>query len=133
MLYQKGWRTLFWHGLAGLGSATNKSKRTRRQLVRQVGRHTLRIQKTLEDADLKLTGVVSDLHGVSGRAILKALIAGETDPERLLAHTTGRLKAPRQRLLDGLRGVVTDHHRFMVRLHLRPIESLEAGIAQLER
>jgi len=107
--------------------------RTRKQLVRQVGRHTQRIQKTLEDANLKLTGVISDLLGTSGRAILKALIAGETDPERLLEHTTGRLEAPRERLLEGLRGVVTDHHRFMLRLHLRQIESLEAGIAQLER
>ena len=107
--------------------------RTRKQLVRQVGRHTLRIQRTLEDANLKLTGVISDLLGTSGRAILKALIAGETEPERLLARTTGLLKAPRERLLDGMRGVVTDHHRFMIRLHLRQIESIETDIAQLER
>jgi transposase len=107
--------------------------RTRKQLVRQVARHTLRIQKTLEDANLKITGVVSDLLGTSGRAILKALIAGECDPERLLEHTTGRLQASRERLLEGLRGMVTDHHRFMLRLHLRQIEALEAGIAQLER
>jgi len=107
--------------------------RTRKQLVRQIARHTLRIQKTLEDANLKLTGVISNLLGTSGRAILQALIAGETDPERLLAHTTGKLKAPRERLLDGLRGVVTDHHRFMLKLHLRQIDSLESGIRQLER
>jgi len=107
--------------------------RTRKQLVRQVARHTLRIQKTLEDANLKLTGVISDLLGTSGRAILKALVAGETDPEQLLQHTTGQLKAPRERLLEGLRGVVTDHHRFMLKLHLRQIDSLEAGIVQLER
>lgn len=107
--------------------------RTRKQLVRQVSRHTLRIQKTLEDANLKLTGVISDLLGTSGRAILKALIAGETDPERLLEHTTGKLRAPRERLLDGLRGVVTDHHRFMLKLHLRQIDALETGIGQLER
>ena len=107
--------------------------RTGKQLVRQIARHTLRIQKTLEDANLKLTGVISNLLGTSGRAILQALIAGETDPERLLAHTTGKLKAPRERLLDGLRGVVTDHHRFMLKLHLRQIDSLESGIRQLER
>lgn len=107
--------------------------RTRKQLVRQIARHTLRIQKTLEDANLKLTGVISSLLGTSGRAILKALIAGETDPERLLEHTTGKLKAPRQRLLDGLQGVVTDHHRFMLKLHLRQIDSLETAIGQLER
>lgn len=107
--------------------------RTRKQLVRQIARHTLRIQKTLEDANLKLTGVISNLLGTSGRAILKALIAGETDPERLLDHTTGKLKAPRQRLLDGLQGMVTDHHRFMLKLHLRQIDSLETAISQLER
>lgn len=107
--------------------------RTRKQLVRQVARHTLRIQKTLEDANLKLTGAISDLLGTSGRAILQALIAGETDPERLLERTTGKLKAPRERLLEGLRGVVTDHHRFMLKLHLRQIDALESGIRQLER
>jgi transposase len=107
--------------------------RTRKQLVREVGQHTLRIQKTLEDANLKLTGVISDLLGTSGRAILKALIAGETDPERLLAHTTGQLKAPRTRLLEGLRGVVTEHHRFLLRLHLRQIDALKAAIVQIER
>ena len=67
--------------------------RTRKQLVRQVAQATLRIQKTLEDANIKITGMISDLLGVSGRGILKALIRGETDPERLLEATTGRLRA----------------------------------------
>ena len=56
--------------------------RTRRQLVHEVARHVLRIQKTLEDANLKLTQVMSDIVGVSGRANLNALIAGETEPDR---------------------------------------------------
>jgi transposase len=107
--------------------------RTRKQLVREVGQHTLRIQKTLEDANIKITGVVSELLGTSGRAILRALIAGETDPERLLERTTGRLQAPRERLIEGLRGLVTQHHRFLLRLHLRQIEALEASIKQTER
>jgi len=68
--------------------------RTRRQLVHEGARHVLRLQKTLEDANLKLTHVMSDLVGTSGRAILAALIAGETDPERLADLTRGRLKAP---------------------------------------
>jgi transposase len=67
--------------------------RTRKQLAREVAQHTLRIQKALEDANIKITGVVTDLLGVSGRAILSGLIAGETDPARLLACTTGRLQA----------------------------------------
>src|SRR2546422_2761738 len=54
-------------------------------------------------------------------------------PSGLLDHTTGKLKAPRPRLLAGLRGAVTDHHRFMFKLHLRQIDSLESGIRQLER
>ena len=66
--------------------------RTRKQLVRESARHTLRLQKTLEDANVKLTRVVTDILGVSGRAILAALIAGETDPERLADCTVVELQ-----------------------------------------
>ena len=106
--------------------------RTRKQLVREVCQHTQRLQKTLEDGNVKITGVISDLLGVSGRAILRGLIEGETDPERLLQLAGGRLKAPRQRLLDGLQGAVTDHHRFLLRLHLNHIEGLEQLIREVE-
>jgi transposase len=106
--------------------------RTRKQLVREIARHTLRIQKTLEDANLKLTRVVSDILGVSGRAILRALVAGETDPARLADLTKGRLKASRPQLLDALHGRVTSHHRFMIQLHLTQIEALEAAVHDLE-
>lgn len=106
--------------------------RTRKQLVREVNQHTLRLQKTLEDGNVKITGVISDLLGVSGRAILRGFIEGETDPERLLQLARGRLKAPRQRLLDGLQGAVTDHHRFLLRLHLDHIEGLEKLIREVE-
>ena len=71
--------------------------RARTQLVHRIGQGTLRLQKVLEDANIKITGVVTDVLGTSGRAIVRALIEGETDPERLLARTTGRLKAPRER------------------------------------
>ena len=70
--------------------------RTRKQLVREITRHTQRIQKTLEDANVKLTEVISNVLGTSGRAILQALIAGETDPGTLVELTEGRLKAPRE-------------------------------------
>src|SRR5262249_36523645 len=73
-----------------------------------------------------------DVIGPSGRAILRALIDGETHPERLLARTTGRLKAPRERLLEGLRGGSTDHHRFLLGLHLEQIDALERSIARWE-
>ena len=74
--------------------------RTRKQLVREVAQHTQRIQKTLEDANVKITGLITDLLGVSGRAILGALIAGETDPERLAALAQGRLKVKHEALIE---------------------------------
>ncbi len=106
--------------------------RTRKQLVREVAQHTLRLQKILEDANLKLTAVVSDILGVSGRAILEALIAGEQDPERLADLARGRLKASRATLVDALHGAVTDHHRFMLQLHLSQIDGLEAAVRTVE-
>jgi transposase len=106
--------------------------RTRKQLMREIGRHTLRIQKTLEDANLKITRVVSDILGASGRAILTALVAGETDPERLTDLTHGRLKATRAELVDALHGRVTSHHRFMIQLHLTQIDALDAAVRDLD-
>lgn len=106
--------------------------RTRKQLMRELSRHIQRIQKTLEDANLKLTEVVSDIVGVSGRAILRALVAGETDPERLVDLTQGRLKAPRATLVQALHGRVTPHHRFMIQLHLTQITALERAVADLD-
>jgi transposase len=106
--------------------------RTRKQLVRESNRHTQRIQKTLEDANIKLTEVLSDLLGTSGRAILQALVDGETDPERLVDLTSGRLKATRAQLVEALHGRVTAHHRFMLKLHLAQIAALETAIADVE-
>ena len=106
--------------------------RTRKQVVRELARHTQRIQKTLEDANLKLTEVVSDILGTSGRAILEALVVGETDPERLAALGHGRLRASHAELADALHGRVTAHHRFMLQLHLDQITALEAAVATLD-
>ncbi len=106
--------------------------RTRKQLVREIARHTQRIQKTLEDTNIKLTEAISDILGATGRAIIRALIAGETDPERLADLTKGRLKASRSQLVEVLHGRVTAHHRFMLKLHLQQIESIEQAVAQLE-
>jgi transposase len=106
--------------------------RTRKQLVREVARNTQRIQKALEDANIKLTGVVSDILGKSGRAVLDALVSGETDPEKLVALTQGRLKAPREKLIEALRGNVRDHHRFLIKLHLDQVDALHQATRELE-
>lgn len=106
--------------------------RTRKQLVRELARHTQRIQKTLEDANIKLTSVITDILGMSGRAFLHAIIAGETDPEKLANLTRGRLKASRAQIVEALRGRVTEHHRFMLKLHLDQIGAIEAAIEAVE-
>jgi len=66
--------------------------RTRRQLVREIGQHTQRVQRVLEDANVKLSSVITDILGRSGRRILDALVAGETDPETLAALGSERLR-----------------------------------------
>ena len=107
--------------------------RTRHQVVGEISRHTLRLQKTLEDANLKLTHVITDLLGVTGRAILHALIAGETEPTQLARLADRRLKATPAPLQDALHGRVTAHHRFLLALYLDQIEATEAAVARLER
>ena len=107
--------------------------RTRKQLVREIGRHTQRLQKILEDANIKLTETISDVLGHSGRAMLQAIIAGETDPGRLARLARGRLKASQGQLVDALDGRVTPHHRFMLKLHLEQIEAVEGGLTALEQ
>lgn len=107
--------------------------RTRKQLVREVTQHTHRIQKTLENANIKLESVISDILGLTGRRILQALIEGRTDPGELadLRHPT--IRATREELVDALRNTVTPHHRFMLRLHLGQIDALNHSLAELDR
>jgi transposase len=106
--------------------------RTRKQLVREQAQHVQRIQKTLEDANLKLASVVSNVVGTSGRAILNALIAGETRPERLVELAHPSLKASRDTLRAALHGRVTAHHRFLLQLHLAQVDALQRAITAIE-
>jgi transposase len=106
--------------------------RTRKQVVREIAQHTLRTQKVLEDANLKLTSVISDVMGMSGRAMIEAIIQGEQDPERLADLSQGRLKASRPAVTAALRGLVTPHHRFLLQLHLTQIDALEAAVRDVE-
>jgi transposase len=106
--------------------------RTRKQLVREQASHIQRIQKTLEDANLKLGSVLTQIMGVSGRAILQALIDGECDPEKLLALIQRGVKAPREKLRAALQGRVTERHRFLLRLHLHHVDALATTIAGID-
>jgi len=107
--------------------------RTRKQFVRERSAHVQRIEKVLEDANLKLGVVLSDILGKSGRAVLQAIIDGQTDPQRLASCVSGRVKASRAELLEALRGHVSAHHRFMLKLHLAHIDALDKAIANLEK
>ena len=106
--------------------------RTRTQLAREIAQHIQRIQKTLEDANIKLTSVISDIMGMSGRRILKAMIAGKTNPAKLAELGSTRLKCPRDKLIAALDGCVTANHRFLIAHHLRLIEELERHIAAFD-
>ena len=107
--------------------------RTRKQMARLAAQNLLRIQKVLEGANVKVASVLTDLLGVTGRAILKALIKGETDPARLADLAQGSLKGKKPELVEALRGRVTDHHRFLLALHLRTIEAAEKEVERIER
>ena len=106
--------------------------RTRKQLIRERAQHVQRLQKTLEDANIKIASVVSDITGMSGRAMLRALIEGETNPARLLALTQGRLRADRKVLTEALRGRIRAPHRFLLKLHLEQVEALEKAVASVD-
>jgi transposase len=106
--------------------------RTRKQFAREIARHTQRIQKLLDVSGFKVTGTITDIMGLSGRAIVKALVAGETDPERLADLANQRLKTPRSRLVEVLRGRITDQRRLLLGMHLHMIEEIEASIKKLD-
>jgi transposase len=112
--------------------ALGELTRTRKQLGREVTAHSQRIEKVLKSADVKLAAVLRPLLGVSGRAILAALVAGETDPDRLVALAQPQLRAKRAALRAALPGHVRPHHRSLLRQHLRVVETLQATIAELD-
>ena len=106
--------------------------RTRKQLVREISQHSSRIQKVLEDANLKLGSVLSDILGKSGRAILQALVAGQSDPEKLADLAQGTARKKRAALLEALRGRVRTHHRGLLKVHLELIVALEQAISEID-
>jgi transposase len=106
--------------------------RYRTQLLDDRTREVNRVQKVLEDANLKLACVATDIMGVSGRAILTELLAGESDPAVLAELAKGRLRNKREELTQALTGVVQPQHRFLLMQHLSHIDYLDDQIAQLD-
>jgi transposase len=106
--------------------------RTRKQLVREQTRHVQRISRTLAEANIKLDSVLSDIMGASGRRIIEAMIRGVRQP-RQLAELAGKgIKATPKELYDTLHGRLTDHHRFLLNLHLKQWDALDETIRKID-
>jgi transposase len=105
--------------------------RYRTHLVEERARLTNRLQTVLEDANVKLASVVTDIRGVSARAILAALIAGETDPVVLAELARGRLRAKREVLAQAVVGRFTPHHAFLITEHLSQLDYLEEAVERV--
>jgi transposase len=106
--------------------------RYRERLVQQHSSGAQRVQKILQDAGVRLGSVASDVPGVSGRAMLRALVAGERRPEVLADLAKGRLRAKLPQLREAMNGRFSAHHAFLARTCLDHIDHLEQAIAALD-
>ncbi len=107
--------------------------RTRSRLAQDQARHQARVEKILEDALLKISVVISDLFGASGRRFLDALVAGERSPAALAALGDPRLKATRRELEEALTGQFRDIHAFEIKTHLRILDVINEETARLDQ
>jgi len=106
--------------------------RCRTQLVRQRATVANRIQKELEDANIKLASVASDILGASGQAMIEAMIAGDDDPAELADLAKRRLREKIPQLQKAPRGRVTEHHRFVLRSFMDQVRHLDQQIARFD-
>ena len=123
------------HGLVRASSIPDRAQRElqelvrhRRGLIRQRSQVVNRIQKVLEGANIKLAAVASNVVGLSGRAILDALVGGTDDPQALAALAQGKLQAKRDQVAVALEGRVGAHQRFLLQSQLRHLDFLDAEI-----
>ena len=127
------------HGLLRASFVPNREQRQTRELVRwrvslvqERNRVTNRIHKLLEDCNIKLSSVVSDVLGKSGRDMLDAIVAGEEDPKTLAEYARRQMRGKIPRLREALRGGVTEHHRFLLREMLAQMDEINMRIARTE-
>ncbi|MFL5285553.1 MAG: IS110 family transposase [Rhodopila sp.] len=106
--------------------------RYRRKLVEVQAAERNRLQRLLETANIKLGSVATDVFGVSGRAMLRALIEGEASPEEMANLAQGRLRRKRAELVRALEGHVEEHHRFLLTMQMQRVEAAERDIEQLD-
>ncbi len=107
--------------------------RYRSSLIGDRARLVNRMHKVLEDSNMKLTSVVTDITGVSGRAILNALLQGQQDPQVLAELARGRLRTKRDQLAQALQGTLREHHQILLTNQLRHLDFLDRQVAELDR
>jgi transposase len=107
--------------------------RYKKKLTRQIAAEKNRLQKILEDANIKVGSVISDVFGKSGTAVIDAIIAGQTDPAYLVSLIHHRVKAPKEKLQRSLQGRITAHHRFMLKTIRKSIAQVEEVIADVDQ
>jgi hypothetical protein len=105
---------------------------SRTRLKRRINRRRARIRRVLRDAQLDLAGAVTDLLGVSARAVLTGIVEGEADVALLAARASGRLKLSDERLAATLQGDVREHHRVQLRIELEQVAALEETSRRVE-
>jgi transposase len=131
--------TLMQHGLLQRSFIPDRQQRELRELARyrlslvqERSRFANRLQKVLEDTNIKLSAVATDMQGVSAQAMLRALIEGETDPNVLASMAKGRMRKKQDELARALVGKLTEHHRFMLSQLLDQLDVLDQQIAKIE-
>ena len=107
--------------------------RYRTKLVQERARLVNRIQKVLEESNVKLASVATDITGVSGRAILQALLDGQQDPQQLAELARGRLRNKRDELAQAVQGTLREHHRFLLKSQLRQLDFYDSQIGELDQ
>jgi transposase len=107
--------------------------RYRSKLVEERARLVNRMQKVLEDGNVKLSSVATDITGVSGQAILHALLSGQDDPEALAELARGRMRSKRDELAQAVQGTLGEHHRFLLKSQLRQLTFYDTQIGELDQ
>lgn len=108
--------------------------RTRKKLTEEMTRRKNRIHKILQDANIKLSSVATDVFGVSGKAMIMALLEkNEPSPDEIKSMTKGRLRNKIGLLIKAMDGRITDHHRFLLKMHFEHLESISGQISELDK
>lgn len=106
--------------------------RYKTKLTNQISSEKNRLIRVLEDANIKLSSVLSDIFGITGQKILNDIIAGDYQPEKLLHHVHGKVKKSREEIKEAITGNVSEHHRFMLQTIMESMSKIEDTIIKLD-